>query len=192
MFERYASAGTIVSQVLERKYERLQKLVCRGCDLNQRTAGENSFTPLDAAIETKDELLARYLIDNGAVIVGSSIFDAITNDQPHFLNLFYEYDEKFWRHFRQDVGTSSNPRLNRWLWHFTALDYALAVDATNCVQLLNKYEAPRSKKFKLCFGGHYSPMVQDTSFSFSGGVNTDEKRNLRGGFYCAKCSMFVR
>jgi len=70
---------------------------------------------------------------------------------------------RFFRNFWKDKEFSQNPHLNRWLLHFTALDYALSIGATECSGFLAEVGAQKKDKFTKCRSGHYAPLIKHES-----------------------------
>jgi ankyrin repeat protein len=174
LFERFTVAVTVVNLARQGNMEKLQKLIRGGCRIDRRTTYDPWMTPLDAAAIVGNAACADLLLSSGAPLAGSSIFEAIRVDSRPVLEVFHRHDAFFFRNFLKDKDGSENPRLNRWLLHFTALDYALSVGATACSRFLTEVGAPKKKKSIKCYRGHYAPLIEDQSFLSFRGVNTDE------------------
>jgi hypothetical protein len=192
LFERFTDTVTIVNHARQGNKERLQKLITSGCRIDRRTTYDPWMTPLDAAAVAGNAACAALLLSGGAPLLGSSIFEAIRVNSRPVLEVFHMHDASFFRNFWKDKEFSQNPRLNRWLLHFTALDYALSVDATECSRFLTEIGAPKKEKFIKCRDGHYAPLIKDESFMAFGGMNVDGLCEVTEGYYCAKCESFVR
>ncbi|OAH95959.1 hypothetical protein A1332_05425 [Methylomonas methanica] len=183
---------TVVNLARQGNLETLQKLIHGGCRIDRRTTYDPWMTPLDAAAVVGNAACADLLLRAGAPLWGSSIFEAIQVDSRPILEVFHRHDAVFFRDFRKDKEFSPNPRLNRWLLHFTALDYALSIGATACSGFLTEVGAQKKDKFTKCRRGHYAPLIKDESFVSVVGMNLDGLCEATEGYYCAKCEAFVR
>jgi hypothetical protein len=191
LFERFTDPLTVVNFARQGNSEMLLKLIRGGCKIDRRTTYDPWMTPLDAASAAGQTKCVDLLLSRGALLWGSSIFEAIQVDSRPVLEVFYRHDVSFYQNFWKDKPSSQNPRLNRWLLHFTALDYALSLDASACSAFLTEIGAPKKHKFTKCHRGHYAPLIKDESFLSFGGMNMDGLCKVTEGYYCAKCEAFV-
>ncbi|EIC28770.1 MULTISPECIES: ankyrin repeat domain-containing protein [Methylomicrobium] len=192
MFERFTDPITVVSLAQQGNIEKLQKLIRGGCRIDRRTTYDPWMTPLDASAAAGNTVCTEFLLSVGAPLWGSSIFEAIQVDSRPILEVFHKHDAVFFRNFYRDKEFSQNPRLNRWLLHFTALDYALSIGANACSEFLTEIGAQKKDKFTKCRRGHYAPLIKDESFVSFGGMNLDGLCEVTEGYYCAKCETFIR
>ena len=149
------------------------------------------MTPLDASAAAGNTSCVNLLLSVGAPLLGSSIFEAIQVDSLPILKVFYKYDAAFFRNFQRDKEFSQNPRLNRWTLHFSALDYALSIDATACSGFLAEIGAYKKGESTKCRKGHYAPLIKDESFTSFGGMNLDGSCRVIEGYYCVQCNDFI-
>lgn len=191
LFERFTGPTTVVKLARQGNIEKLQQLIRGGCRIDRRTTYAPWMTPLDASAAAGNTACTELLLIAGAPIWGSSIFEAIQADSRPILEVFHKHDAVFFRNFLRDKEFSQNPRLNRWLLHFTALDFALSIGATSCSVFLAEIGAHKKDKFTKCRRGHYSPLINDESFVSFGGMNLDGRCEIIEGYYCAKCETFA-
>jgi ankyrin repeat protein len=145
MFERFTDSVTVVRVVQQGNLVRLRRLISGGCRIDRRTPYDPWMTPLDAAVIAESFSMAETLLENGAPIDGSSIYHAIARDAVQFLHLFQRHDERLFTHFTRESGNRQNPRLNRWLLLFTALDFATSIHAQSSIAFLEQMRAPRKQ-----------------------------------------------
>ncbi len=161
-----------------------------GRRLDVRGTFEPWRIPMDYASEAGNGTLARVLLECGSPLWGSSIYDAITLDEVVILDVFREYDANFYSQFNRDKEYQSNPRLNRWTAHFTALDYARSIQVPQCMSYLERLGVPANTSFRKCRGSCVGIYISDDSFLSIGGVNRDGLALNTSGYYCAKCGAF--
>lgn len=195
MFERFTSAHKVAQIVRQGDIAKLKKIIRSGCRIDKRAPPTyflpSWMTPLDVAANTGNASIADMLLTAGVPLWGSSIFEAITADNLPVLQVFHKHNASFFNNFLKDKEFSQNPFLNRWLLLFTALDYALSINADACSQFLTEIGAPKKEKFTKCRKGHYAPLIRDIEFMSFGGVNFDGHSTVTEGYYCAKCGSFV-
>lgn len=191
MFERFTESITIVRMIEQGDLGRLQKVISAGAKLDRRTACNPWMTPLDAAASSQNAQATAMLLAAGAPIYGSSIYDAISKDAVQILRAFHRCDSKFHERFRSEANNRLNPRLNRWLSIFTALDFATSVEATNCAAYLFELGARSHSTTKPHRQGCTAILISEESFIALGGVNVDGLAEVTTGLYCAKCQDFV-
>lgn len=191
MFERFTDPVTVVRTVLARDINKLRKLVHGGARIDCRTKCDPWMTPLDAACTTKQIEAIEMLLDAGAPVYGSAIYDAIAADFVGGLQAFERHDEKFHQKFQQEAGNNRNPRLNRWLSEFTALDFAISVHAMKCSEFLQSINARRHEHIKPHRGTCSAVFIEEESFVSIRGVNLNGLTEVTSGFYCAKCLCFI-
>ena len=141
MFERFTDPITIVRMIQQGDLSRLRKVISAGAKIDRRTSGEPWMTPLDAAASSQDTQAVALLLAAGAPIYGSSIYDAIAKDAVRVLQSFHSHDPRFYDRFRQEASNQLNPRLNRWLSNFTAMDFAVSIEAKECATYLSELGA---------------------------------------------------
>ena len=146
---------------------------------------------MDAACATKQTEALNALLQANVPIFGSSIYEAISADFAYALRAFHRNDQDFHRNFQRDRGSAANPRRNRWLSEFTALDFAISVNATQCVEFLEGLSARKHPTIKQHRQGCYAVFIQEDSFVATRGVNVDGLVGATSGFYCAKCDRFI-
>lgn len=192
MFESFTDTVTIVRMIQSGDVARLRKVVAAGAKIDRRTTYDPWMTPLDAAAATQNYDAATILLAGGAPIFGSSIFEAIHQDAVDILRLFHKVDANFHQRFRSDSNNRINPRLNRWLSIFTALDLAISISARNCVEFLEEIGARKHANFKTHqLDSCTAVFIEEESFLSFGGVNIDGLAEVTAGFYCAKCERFI-
>ena len=191
MFERFTDPITIVRMIQAGDVVRLKRVVAAGAKIDRRTTFDPWMTPLDAAASTPNLAATEVLLAAGAPVLGSSIFEAIRRDAANVLKLYYQVDPKFHQRFGQDSNGSANPRLNRWLLIFTALDYAISINSPACASLLEEVGARRHPNTKPHRRGCTGVFIEEEAFLSFGGVNIDGMAEVTTGFYCAKCQHFV-
>ena len=190
MFERFTDPVTVVRVIQQGDLVRLGKLIAGGCRIDRRTTYDPWMTPLDASAATGNFAAAEMLLEGGAPIQGSSIYDAVAKDACQILRLFQKYDAKFYTRFTQEAGNRLNPRLNRWLSLFTALDFATSIHAESCRTFLEEIGAPKKAEVRKHRPDCTAVYIRENSFIVRGGVNIDGLTEITEGFYCAKCESF--
>lgn len=190
MFERFADAMTVVKVAGSGDLAKLRKFAESGCSLDRRTTYDPWMNPMDAAIRSKNVSAVQLLLDSQVPVWGSSIWEAIKIDAAPILQLFHSHEEKFYRKFGVDKGARTNPRLHRWTLCFTALDFSLAIGATNSSELLARIGVPQSVS-KRCHCGHHAPRIRDERFAITRGVNVDGQTEMVEGYYCVHCDSFT-
>lgn len=190
MFEGHETAAAVVALVERGDLATLWKLVERGCLINRRTRGRRHATPLDIAAGRGDLPSAAFLLDCGAPIEGSSLFDAISADAVRILELFHGRDREFHRLFLDDSKLGLNPRLDRWLTHYTALDYAQATGARSCATFLKRIGAPDASVSRVCVCGGYAPHITQPVFVCFGGMGAEGLFDDVHGYHCVRCGTF--
>lgn len=185
-------ADLVVARVERGDVAALRDIVDRGVRIDERTRRSPWVTPLDVAAARSDLACAALLLDASAPISGSAIFHAIGADAYRILELFHEHDPQFHRLFDRDPHLGANPRLDRWLHHYTALDYAMHMDAQSCVGFLSGIEAPKAPVARRCRNGHYAPRVSSLMFIAFGGTYIDGLCEFAEGYCCARCWEFER
>ena len=161
-----------------------------GRRLEARGSLEPWRIPMDYAAEAGNSTLARVLLECGSPLWGSSIYEAIYSDAVAVLEVFRESDEAFYAQFSRDKQYQSNPRLNRWTAHFTALDFARSIQASQCTSYLEQLGAPAKANFRKCRSTCVGIYISDDNFLSIGGVNRDGLALNTSGYYCAKCGAF--
>lgn len=146
--------------------------------------------PMDYAAEAGNSTLARVLLECGSPLWGSSIYEAISSDAVAVLEVFHQFDPTFYVQFDRDKQYQSNPRLNCWTAHFSALDFARSIQATQCINFLEQLGAPAKANFRKCRSGCVRIYISDDNFLSIGGVNRDGLALNTSGYYCAKCGSF--
>jgi hypothetical protein len=146
--------------------------------------------PMDDAAAAGNGTLARVLLECGSPLWGSSIYEAISVDAVAVLEVLNEFDPTFYAQFNRDKQYQSNPRLNRWTDHFTALDFARSIQASQCMNYLERLGAPAKSNFRKCRGTCIGIYISDDDFLSICGVNRDGLAMNTSGYYCAKCSSF--
>lgn len=187
-----ARADAVVALAEDGNVTALRELVARGVRIDRRTRRSPWVTPLDVAAARSHLECAALLLDAGAPISGSAIFDAIGAGACKVLELFHERDPHFHRLFDRDPYLGANPRLDRWLHHYTALDYAMHIEAHSCVAFLSGIEAPKAPAARRCRNGHYAPRVSSLMFIAFGGTYIDGLCEFAEGYCCARCWEFER
>lgn len=192
MFERFASATTVIRAINAGDMLCVLRLVRGGCRLDRRESYAPWRTPLDAAVAAGRADIARVLLDANAKIIGSSVIEALARDDIEMLRLFYEKDSKFYRFFHSDeerriTPHNRNPRLNHWTLNFSVLDYALAVGAKRCGEFIATLGV-KAHKSKRCFQGHHAVLIHDEE-PFLGG--RDNLFVTTEGYYCVRCEDFI-
>ena len=146
--------------------------------------------PMDYAAEAGNSRLARVLLECGSPLCGSSIYEAISSDSVAVLEVFQEFDAAFYSQFKRDMEHQLNPRLNRWTEHFTALDYARSIQASQCISYLERMGAPAKENFRKCRDDCVGIYISDDNFLSFESVNRDGLALNTSGYYCAKCRAF--
>lgn len=146
--------------------------------------------PMDYAAAADNNMLARVLLECGSPLRGSSIYEAISVDAVSVLKVFSEFDALFYTQFGRDKQFHANPRLNRWTAHFTALDFARSIQASQCISYLDSEGAPSNSNFRKCRRSCVGILISDDDFINSSGVNVDGLALNTSGYYCAKCVAF--
>jgi hypothetical protein len=192
MFERFTDPVTVVRMIQQGDLDRLKRVISGGARIDRRTPLDPWMTPLDAACAAGSVAAVDLLINAGVAIYGSSIYEAIKTDSLDILKRFQAHDAKFHLRFQQEANNQHNPKLNRWLSNFTALDFAISVGASRCITFLTEIGARRHPTTKPHLKGCTGILIEDESFIAKGGVNVDGLTEVTTGFYCAKCERFVR
>lgn len=193
MFEKFTDTVTLVRMIQAGDIDRLKKVVRAGAKIDRRTTYDPWMTPLDAAASTGNVEATSILLNAGAPIFGSSIYEAILRDCADVLKLFHRVDPKFHQRFDQDSNNRPNPRLNRWLSVFTARDLAVSIHAEGCASFLQEVAARHHHNTKAHHAGTCTAIfIEEESFLSFGGINLDGLAEVTAGFYCAKCGHFVR
>lgn len=192
MFERFTDPVTVVRMIQQGDLDRLRRVVAGGARIDRRTPLDPWMTPLDAACATGNAAATDILIKAGAPIYGSSIYEAIKADSVDILKRFQAHEAKFYQRFQQEANNQHNPKLNRWLSSFTALDFAISIGASRSTSFLTEIGARRRPTTKPHMKGCTGILIEDESFVTRGGVNIDGLAEVTTGFYCAKCERFVR
>ena len=148
--------------------------------------------PMDYAAAAGNGTLARVLLEVGSPLWGSSIYEAISVDAVIVLEVWSEFHPKFYTQFHQDKDYQTNPRLNRWTAHFTALDFARSIQATKCTTYLERLGAPTKSNIRKCRGDCVGIEISDDNFLSIGGANRDGLAMNTSGYYCAKCVAFQK
>jgi hypothetical protein len=146
--------------------------------------------PMDYAAEASNSALARVLLECGSPLWGSSIYEAISSDAVAVLEVFHEFKANFYTQFNRDKQYQTNPKLNRWTAHFTALDFARSIQASKCTGFLEGLVAPAKASFRKCRSSCVGIYIEDDNFLSIGGVNRDGLALNTSGYYCAKCEAF--
>jgi len=191
MFERFTHPVTVMRMILQGDVGRLRRVIAGGAKIDRRTTYDPWMTPLDAAASTLSTIAAELLLSAGAPICGSSIYEAIQKDGVEVLQLFHRFDPKFYLRFQQEANNRHNPRLNRWMSTFTALDFAISINATKCANYISVLGAQKHSSTKRHGPGCTAILIQEESFIIRGGVNVDGFAEVTTGYYCAKCERFV-
>lgn len=191
MFERFTDPVTVVRTILARDIANLKRLINGGARLDRRISGDPWMTPMDAACATKQPEAVNALLQANVPVFGSSIYEAISADFAYALRAFHRKDQNFHCNFQRDRESAANPKLNRWLSEFTALDFAMSVNATQCAEFLEEISARKHPTIKQHRQGCYAVFIQEESFFATRGVNVDGLVGATSGFYCAKCDRFV-
>lgn len=192
MFERFTDTVTVVRMIQQGDIDRLRKVIAGNARIDRRTPLDPWMTPLDAACATGSVDAADILINAGALIYGSSIYEAIKIDSVEILKRFEAHDAMFHKRFQQEANNQKNPKLNRWLSNFTALDFAISLGASRSILFLTEIGARRHPTIKPHMKGCTGVLIEDESFITRGGMIIDGLSEFTTGFYCAKCERFVR
>lgn len=193
MFERFASPFQVVRAIESGDTPALLKLIRGGCYLDRRDTYDPWKTPLDAAVTSGRIDVVKILLEAGVKIVGSSVIEALLRDDAEVLRLFHENDPMFLRRFHADdehivTPHNTNPRLNRWTYHFSALDYALALNSQHCAEFFASIGLkPRASK--RCLHSHHAVLIQDEE-PYRGGM--DNLWVTTEGYYCVRCEGFIK
>lgn len=192
LFNGHASATTLVRLATDASLARIEQALAAGDDFNRRMIREPRLTPLDAAVRARQLDVIDLLLANGIPITGSAVYEAVVGDCHAALLLFHAHDPRYHARFADDDVLGSNPRLDRWLLRYTALDFARALDAAGCAALLEAHGADAASFATRCPRGHYAPWLAAVPLVCFGAMHHEGVMDLASGVHCLRCNLFVR